>query len=300
MIDSRITTVGTQPEAILREPSGPSRLRGRLRPSRLSRPTILAAALLCLVIFGAVAAPVVAPYDRFDLHPRDRLSGPSFTYLLGTDETGRDLLTLLLYAARISLVVALSAQSLALAMGVPLGLLSGYRGGAVDDLVMHGVNGLLAIPGVLLALTIVGMFGTETRYLVLALAIINTPYVTRIMRMTVLSERGKDYVVAAQAVGATPSRVMFRTILPNCLSPIIVQGSLGIAFAILIEASLSFLGLGVQPPEASWGTLLQVGYSFIRVTPWYVVFPGLFIFVTVWSLNILGDALRDSLDPRLR
>jgi dipeptide transport system permease protein len=138
------------------------------------------------------------------------------------------------------------------------------------------------------------------KYLTLALAIINTPFVTRLMRMAVVTERGKEYVFAARVVGANASRVMFRTILPNCLSPLIVQGSLGIAFAILIEASLSFLGLGVQPPRASWGTLLQVGYSYIRVTPWYVVFPGLFIFATVWSLNILGDALRDALDPRLR
>jgi peptide/nickel transport system permease protein len=274
------------------------RLANGIRRSRL--PVKLAAGLVLLIACAALAAPLIAPYDRYELHVRDRFSGPSWTYLLGTDETGRDLLTLLLYAARISLSVAVCAEALAIALGVPLGLLAGYNGGFLDSLIMRALDGLLAIPGVLLALTIVGMFGTDVKYLTLALAIINTPFVTRLMRMAVVAEQGKEYVNAARVIGATQSRVMFRAILPNCLSPLIVQGSLGIAFAILTEASLSFLGLGVQPPRASWGTLLQVGYSYIRVTPWYVVFPGLFIVATVWSLNILGDALRDALDPRLR
>lgn len=260
----------------------------------------IAMTLLAIMVLAAVAAPLIAPYDRYEQHIPDRFSPPSLKYLLGADETGRDILTLLLYAARISLLVAVVAEALAVSVGVPLGLLAGYRGGFIDSIIMRGLDGFLAIPGILLALTIVGMFGTEVRYLTLALAIINTPYVARIMRMTVVSERNREYVVAANVVGASTTRVMFRTLLPNCLSPLIVQASLGIAFAILTEASLSFLGLGVQPPQASWGTLLQVGYSYMRVTPWYVVFPGLFILATVWSLNILGDALRDALDPRLR
>ena len=288
--------IGALPSA-----QGSVHLRGLLRWVRKAAlPTKLAAIVLLILVVAAIAAPVIAPYDRYEQHVKDRFQGPSSVHWLGTDETGRDMLTLLLYAARISLVVAATAEALAIAIGVPLGLLAGYRGGFVDTVIMRGLDGFLAIPGVLLALTIVGMFGTDVKYLTLALAIINTPFVTRLMRMAVVTERGKEYVVSARVVGANAGRVMFRTILPNCLSPLIVQGSLGIAFAILIEASLSFLGLGVQPPRASWGTLLQVGYSYIRVTPWYVVFPGLFIFATVWSLNILGDALRDALDPRLR
>jgi ABC-type dipeptide/oligopeptide/nickel transport system permease subunit len=280
--------------------------QARSRTGRLARrigrswPTLLAALVLLALVAVAVAAPLVAPYDPREMHVTDRFSGPSARYLLGTDETGRDLLSLLIHAARISLTVAVSAQALALLLGVPLGLTAGYAGGWTDDIITRALDGLLAFPGILLALTIVGMFGTDTRNLVLALGIISAPYVARITRAAVLTERGKDYVLAAHALGASPLHLMVRTILPNCLSPIIVQASLGVAFAILTEASLSFLGLGVQPPAASWGTLLQVGYSYIRVTPWYVLFPGLCIFATVWSLNMLGDALRDALDPRLR
>jgi len=256
--------------------------------------------LLILIVLAAVAAPALAPYSPLEMHVPDRFSGPTFAYLLGTDETGRDMLSLILYAARISLTVSVTAETLALLLGVPLGVLAGYRGGLTDDVIMRALDGFLAFPGILLALTIVGMFGPHLQFLILALGIINAPYVARIMRAAVVGERGKDYVLAARALGATVQRIMFRNILPNCLSPLTVQASLGVAFAILTEASLSFLGLGVQPPAASWGTLLQVGYSYIRVTPWYVLFPGLFIFATVWSLSMLGDALRDALDPRLR
>src|SRR6266852_4254454 len=277
-----------------------SRVRGLVRRIGRSGPTSVAALLLILIVLAAVAAPALAPYSPLEMHVPDRFSGPTLAYLLGTDETGRDMLSLILYAARISLTVSVTAETLALLLGVPLGVLAGYRGGLTDDVVMRALDGFLAFPGILLALTIVGMFGVQLQFLILALGIINTPYVARIMRAAVVGERGKDYVLAARALGATIPRIMFRNILPNCLSPLTVQASLGVAFAILTEASLSFLGLGVQPPAASWGTLLQVGYSYIRVTPWYVLFPGLFIFATVWSLSMLGDALRDALDPRLR
>jgi len=277
-----------------------SRVRGLVRRIGRSGPTTVAALLLILIVLAAVAAPALAPYSPLEMHVPDRFSGPTFAYLLGTDETGRDMLSLILYAARISLTVSVTAETLALMLGVPLGVLAGYRGGLTDDVIMRALDGFLAFPGILLALTIVGMFGPQLQFLILALGIINSPYVARIMRAAVVGERGKDYVLAARALGATIPRIMFRNILPNCLSPLTVQASLGVAFAILTEASLSFLGLGVQPPAASWGTLLQVGYSYIRVTPWYVLFPGLFIFATVWSLSMLGDALRDALDPRLR
>jgi len=289
-------------EVLLDRRVGASRSRARGLVRRISRsgPTTVAAVLLIVIVLAAVAAPALAPYSPLEMHVPNRFSGPSFAYLLGTDETGRDMLSLILFAARISLTVSVTAETLALLLGVPLGVLAGYRGGLTDDIIMRALDGFLAFPGILLALTIVGMFGPQLQFLILALGIINTPYVARIMRAAVVAERGKDYVLAARALGATVARIMFRNILPNCLSPLTVQASLGVAFAILTEASLSFLGLGVQPPAASWGTLLQVGYSYIRVTPWYVLFPGLFIFATVWSLSMLGDALRDALDPRLR
>ena len=294
--------IAAAPEVIAdrRIGSSVSPTRSLIRRIGRSAPATFAACLLGLIALSALAAPVVAPYSPLEMHIPDRFSGPSAAYLLGTDETGRDMLSLILHAARISLTVSISAETLAVLVGIPLGLVAGYRSGVLDDIIMRALDGFLAFPGILLALTIVGMFGTQVQFLILALGIINAPYVARIMRAAVVGERGKDYVLAARAVGATAPRIMFRSILPNCLSPLIVQASLGVAFAILTEASLSFLGLGVQPPAASWGTLLQVGYSYMRVTPWYILFPGLFIFATVWSLNMLGDALRDALDPRLR
>jgi len=294
--------IAAAPEVIANRRIGSSisPARSLLRRIGRSAPATFAACLLGVIALSALAAPVIAPYSPLEMHIPDRFSGPSAAYLLGTDETGRDMLSLILHAARISLTVSISAETLAVMLGVPLGLLAGYRSGVLDDIIMRALDGFLAFPGILLALTIVGMFGTQVQFLILALGIINTPYVARIMRAAVVGERSKEYVLAARAVGATAPRIMFRSILPNCLSPLIVQASLGVAFAILTEASLSFLGLGVQPPAASWGTLLQVGYSYIRVTPWYILFPGLFIFATVWSLNMLGDALRDALDPRLR
>ncbi len=285
-------------EAAARRPVG--RLAGFAH--RVLQPLTARAAGVALLAMGlaAVLAPLISPHDPLEMHLQSRLAGPSWEFPLGTDETGRDLLSILLHAARISLSVAVSSVAIASLLGILFGLLAGYRRGFVDDLIMRAVDGFLAIPGLLLALTIVGMFGTDLRNLVVALGIIGVPYFIRLMRAVVVVEREKDYVLAARAVGARDWHMMVRTILPNCLSPLIVQVSLSLAFAVLTEASLSFLGLGVQPPEASWGTLLQIGYGYIRVAPWYVISPGLFIFVTVWSLNVLGDALRDALDPRLR
>jgi ABC-type dipeptide/oligopeptide/nickel transport system permease subunit len=234
------------------------------------------------------------------MHMRERLFPPGGTYWLGTDETGRDLLSNLLHAGRISILAGLGAEAVALLLGLPLGLLAGIRGGWVDALIGRFLDGVLAFPGILLALTIVGVFGTSMMTLLVSIGIILTPQVARITRAAVIVERGKDYVLAASALGAHEGHVLLRHVLPNCLSALIVQISLGIALAILTEASLSFLGLGVQPPQSSWGRLLSVGYGYLTIAWWYVTFPGLFIFVTVWSLNVLGDALRDALDPRLR
>ena len=240
--------------------------------------------------------------DRQDGHKDRECLGyrNSSRYLLGTDEAGRDLLSNLLHAGRISLSAAVAAEALALLLGAPLGLIAGFWRGKLDDVIMRFMDGLLAFPGVLLALTIVGLFGTSVKNMVLAIGITFTPVVARIVRAGVMQEREKDYVLAASAMGATATRIVLRHIVPNSLSPLIVQVSLGIAVAILLEASLSFLGLGIQPPRTSWGVMLAEGYTYITRAPTYVTFPGLFIVFTVWSLNVLGDGLRDTLDPRLR
>ena len=287
-------------------------LRGHLHSANIERPlgflrrlfgnpvTLAGASILFLMVFVSLFAFAIAPYDPYELHISDRVQGPSAKYLLGTDEAGRDLLSNLLYAGRISLMAATAAEITGVLLGLPFGLIAGFWRGKIDDVIMRFMDGLLAFPSVLLALTIVGLFGSSLRNLIMAIGITFMPVVARIIRAAVIQERYKDYVLAANALGAPGWRIVLRHILPNSFAPLIVQISLGIALAILLEASLSFLGLGVQPPRTSWGVLLAEGYGYITRTFSYVTFPGLFIFVTVWSLNVLGDGLRDTLDPRLR
>jgi peptide/nickel transport system permease protein len=265
------------------------------------RRTAFAGLLIVLVmVLAAVAAPMLAPYPPTEMHARDRLAGPSLRYLLGTDESGRDLFSRLLYGARISTAAAAAACALTLALGVPLGLAAGYRGGWTDDLLMRILDGFLAIPPILLALTLLAALGPSIVNAVLAIGALGIPLTARITRASVLVEKRKDYVLAARTLGATDARLIRRDLLPNIMPPLIVMTSLLAANAILLEAALSFLGLGVQPPAASWGSLLQLGYGYMAHSLWYVTFPGLAIFLIVWSLNVLGDALRDELDPRLR
>jgi peptide/nickel transport system permease protein len=256
--------------------------------------------IILLVIGGAVLAPEIAPFSPTKMHARDRLQGPSLTYLMGTDESGRDLFSRVLYGARISVVAAAASTALALAIGIPMGMFGGYRGGFVDDALMRVLDGFLAIPPVLLALTLLAALGPSQLNVILAMGALGMPLTARITRASVLVERERDYTLAARAGGATDQHIMWRILLPNSLPPLIVTASLLAANAILLEAALSFLGLGVQPPQASWGVLLQLGYGYMSHSVWYVTFPGICIFLLVWSLNVLGDALRDGLDPRLR
>jgi peptide/nickel transport system permease protein len=265
------------------------------------RKTALAGLIIVLlVVAGAALAPEIAPFNPTKMHARDRLQGPSLTYLLGTDESGRDLFSRVLYGARISVVAAAASTALALATGIPIGLFGGYRGGFVDDAMMRVLDGFLAIPPVLLALTLLAALGPSQLNVIIAMAALGMPLTARITRASVLVERERDYTLAARAGGATDGHIMWKILLPNSLPPLIVTASLLAANAILLEAALSFLGLGVQPPRASWGVLLQLGYGYMSHSVWYVTFPGICIFLLVWSLNVLGDALRDGLDPRLR
>lgn len=269
----------------------------RLLRHRLS---VVALIIMGVLIFSSALAPILPLYDRFEMNVQERLQGPSLKHLLGTDETGRDLFSRLVWGGRISMMVALFAVLISTLIGTPWGMLAAYRGGFVDDVLMRIVDGFMAFPSLVFALLIIAALGPALPNLVLTIGILGAPPFARIARGAVLAEREKDYVLAAQAAGVPSLRIAMRHILPNTIAPMIVQFSLAAASAVLTEAALSFLGMGVQPPEASWASLLKTGYSFLSHNIWYVTFPGLAIFLTVWSLNALGDGLRDALDPRLR
>jgi len=255
--------------------------------------------LLCLVMI-AILAPVLAPDDPSDIDPFNTLAPPSSEHLLGSDENGRDTLSRLIYGSRVSLVVGLISVSIAIAVGVPLGLAAGYSGNYIDSVVMRAMDAILAFPAIMLALGIVAVLGSGLYQLMVAIGVTSVPLYARLVRSQVLSLKQQDFVTAARSVGVPVPRILFRHILPNALAPIVIAASLGLAFAILAEAGLSFLGLGVQPPTPTWGGMLQKGLPRIYQARELSIFPGIAIFITVLSLNIVGDALRDALDPKLR
>lgn len=258
----------------------------------------LSGLLIVLVITAlAVLAPLLAPYDPLEMQKGGQFLPPSATNFFGTDEFGRDIFSRTLYAGRISLLAGTFAVLAAACVGVPLGLVAGYIGRLTDTIVMRTMDSLLAFPAVLLALAIVAVLGPSSFNAMIAVAIVSIPNFARIARAAMLTQKGTDYVEAARAIGSNDLRIVFRTILPNSLAPILVQITLAVAFAILIEAALSFLGLGTQPPDASWGAMLLTGRSHLRRAWWYGFFPGLFISLLVLGLNNLGEALRDALDP---
>jgi len=252
-----------------------------------------------LVALAAAAAPWLAPYPPNDMGV-DLLAAPTLGHPFGTDDLGRDILSRVIHGASVSVVVGLIAVGTAALVGVPLGLLAGYRGGLTDTLVMRVLDGLMAFPAILLAIAIMAVLGPSLQNAMIAIGVIYVAPFARIVRASVLSLREREFVDAARGLGAGALRVVVRHVLPNCLSPVIVQASLGMGYAILVEAALSFLGLGVQPPQASWGSMLAEGRGFLDRAPWFATFPGLAIFVTVLGLNFVGDRLREALDPRLR
>lgn len=263
------------------------------------RTSVVAGAILVVIVLAAIFAPLVSPYPPTKMSV-DRFSAPTLAHLMGTDELGRDLLSRVLFGSRVSISVSFLAVCMAIVFGVPLGVAAGFRGGLTDDVIMRFLDGFLAVPPILLALALLAALGPSLSNATLAIGVLGAPLIARISRAAMLVERGKDYVLASRSIGGSDWHVVTRSIMPNMLAPLIVTASLLAANAILLEAALSFLGLGVQPPEASWGSLIQLGYGHIARSTWYSTFPGLAIFVTVWSLNILGDGLRDALDPRLR
>lgn len=253
-----------------------------------------------LVLLAAVCAPAVAPYDPSAKNTRILLQAPTGDHLFGTDELGRDTFTRVLYGARISLQVGVIAVGISLVIGVALGLLAGYAGGFVDGLIMRIMDGLLAFPALVLALGITAILGPSLNNVMIAIGVTGVPSFARLVRGQVLTVRSLDYARAAEAIGAGHARIMLRHILPNVTAPIIVNASISVAAAILAEAGLSFLGLGVQPPTPSWGSMLNTAKGYMQRAPWVAIAPGTAIFLTVLGFNFLGDAIRDALDPRLR
>jgi peptide/nickel transport system permease protein len=266
------------------------------------RNRLAAGCLVVLVVFVIVAlfGSALAPYERNERQVTDRLEPPSLSHPFGGDEDGRDVSSRVLIGALTSLQVGAVAVGIALVAGVALGLLAGYRRGWIDDVVMRVMDMLFAFPAILLAIAILAIRGRGAGNAMIAIGIVYTPIFARVTRASVLSVREEVYVRAARSIGAGDLRIVRRHILPNVATPIIVQTSISLAFAILAEAALSFIGLGTQRPEPSWGIMLSDGRGYIEDAWWLTVFPGLAIFLVVLSFNVVGDALRDALDPRQR
>ena len=268
----------------------------RTLPQSLTIGALIAGSIVAL----AVLAPAIAPYDPVRVDPGALLTAPGSAHWLGTDDIGRDLFSRILHGARTSLTLALAAVLVSSLLGSAVALASGYWGGPVDMVLMRIMDGFLAFPGLILALAMISFLGASNLTIVLAVGIVATPGLARITRSQVLIERQRDFVQAATVVGATDARILLRHILPNVASLIVVQASLNLAFAILTEASLSFLGVGVPPPAPTWGTMLRAGYSYLEQAPWDAISPGAAIFLTVLGFNLLGDGLRAVLSPRGR
>ena len=268
------------------------------RQFRKQRLGLIGGGILCMLLLMALLAPVLAPYDPLAQDLYQRLQPPSADHWFGTDDFGRDILSRIVYGSRISLRIGLIAISLALTGGTLFGLVAGYRGGMVDMLIMRSMDLMLAFPSILLAIAIVAVIGPGIENAILAVSIVLVPQFARLVRSSVLTVREATYVEAARALGATESRLLFYSILPNCTAPLIVQTTLGMGTAILDAAGLSFLGLGAQPPVPEWGAMLSGGRELLLRAPWVMTFPGLAIFAVVLGLNLFGDGLRDALDPK--
>lgn len=256
--------------------------------------------ILALLLLTALLAPVIAPYAPNEQHLLQGLKGPNPSHLLGQDRLGRDILSRILYGARISLWVGMVTVAVSAMVGTGVGAVAGYWGGWVDELVMRLTDIFLAFPGILLAIAMVAIMGPSLNNVIIALCIMGWVGYARLVRAQVLALRAYDFVQAAEALGANPSRIVIRHILPNVVGPLTVEVTFGMAGAMMAEAGLSFLGLGTQPPDPSWGTMLNEGRQFLLVAPHLTLFPGLALMVVVLGINFLGDGIRDLLDPKRR
>jgi len=265
-----------------------------------NRGAIFGLIVVAIVVACAVFSPLLAPYPPNEIDSINMLLPPSTEHLMGTDDIGRDILSRIIFGARISTIVGIVSIGIAMLLGIPLGVISGFYGGTADSIIMRIMDVLLSFPALVLALFIMAVLGPSAINAMIAIGVVYTPNFARLARANVLSIREMTFVEAARSIGFSQWHIMFREILPNSIAPLIVQASLGVAYAILMEAALGFLGLGVQPPTPSWGSMLSEGRVLLKLAPWYSTFPGLAIFFTVLALNLFGDGLREALDPRLK
>ena len=270
-----------------------------LKSALLARGALFGAAVVGLVVLMAVFAPLVSPYDPLHQDVNGLLSPPSLLHPFGTDNTGRDVLSRVVWGTRVSLEAGLVSVAIAVVVGCAIGLAAGYWGGRLDGVLMRLIDAVLSFPALVLALALGAVLGAGLGGVLIALGVVYTPTFARLMRGQVLSVRTREFVQAARVIGGADTWILRRHILPNAATPIVVQASLSVGFAILAEASLSFLGLGVQPPEPSWGSMINAGRGYLQQAPWMVFGPGAALFVTVLGLNFLGDGVRDALDPRV-
>src|ERR1700704_251842 len=265
-----------------------------------NRGALIGFVVLLLILLAALVAPLISPYDPIKTNQRLSLAPPSVDHLMGTDRFGRDIFSRVLWAGQASLPIGLVSVGIGVLFGVSVGLLAGYYGGWVDAISMRMVDLLLAFPGILLALAIIAILGGSLTNLMIAVGISVIPDYVRITRGTVLSLKQREFVLAARVIGCRGPTIMLRHILPNVMAPLIVLATLGMATAIITGSNLSFLGLGVKPPTPEWGNMLDEGRAFLQHAWWVAFFPGLAIMVTVFAINLLGDGLRDALDPRMK
>jgi peptide/nickel transport system permease protein len=282
----------------VREASGPpaGQLVRRLWRNRLA---VTGFFLIFLILFAALFAGVLSAYDPLTMVVTDRLKPPSLTHLMGTDNFGRDIFSRVLYGARLSLEVGFAVMVWTVAVGVVFGLLSGYYP-RLDGPIMRVMDAMMAFPAILFGIAIMAVLGPKTVNVVIALSVVYAPRTVRIVRASVLATKELDYVEAVRAQAAGHLRILFRHILPNCMSPLVVQATFNFAYAVLAEASLSFVGAGAPPPTPSWGNILSEGRIYMQNAPWITLFPGVAIALTVLGLNLAGDGLRDVLDPRMK
>ena len=284
----------------------PGALLSFWRSFRENRGAVIGLAVVCLVVFVAIFADFLAPYNPLEQFrnvtklPPVWVEGGNWKFPLGTDPLGRDMLSRILFGSRISLFIGLSVMMVTAVLGIFLGLIAAFKGGLVDVAIIRVMDLILAIPSLVLAILIIAVIGPNLTNTIVAITIVYLPRFVRLVRASALSELSKDYVTAARVAGVGQWRLMFSTVLPNCMAPLIVQAALGISDAILEAAGLGFLGLGAQPPTPEWGSMLADARDLITSNPWVMALPGIAILITVLAINLMGDGLRDALDPRLR
>ena len=296
---NNVSQIKTAPSGRMAWKKRVAHLQDRFEDYRKNRLAFLGILIVAVVVIIAVLAPLIQIHDPLQQNISIRLQKPSIEHIFGTDQFGRDVWARIVNGTRVALLVAIIAVGIGIILGVPIGAIAGYYRGKVDEVIMRANDAFLAIPPILMALVIVAILGSSLGNTMVAIGIVYIPRFARVMRGSVLVEREKEYVEAARMVGEANLSILFRQILPNSLSPLIVQATVFIAYAILTEAALSFLGLGIAPPNPSWGSMLNEARLFIESDPFLAIVPGLAISITVLGFNLFGDGLRDILDPRL-